>query len=184
MYTIKLLIKVLISIFYILIVLVLTWVNIIRYGGNFHWVVPGVYRSAQLYYYNMPKFYNKYHFKTILNLRGAHSDKTWYIYERDFCKEHNITLIDYGISAKKVQSLKKMRYIIKIIKNAKKPILIHCKSGADRTGLASALYLYSIKDKNYSKMLSLKYGHFPYLGSPTKAMDKSLQNFIKAQSQP
>ena len=83
---IKLLTKLLIVLFFILVVLVLMWLNIIRYGGNFHQISPEVYRSAQLYYYNMPKFYNKYHFKTILNLRGAHSDKTWYVYERNFCK--------------------------------------------------------------------------------------------------
>ena len=181
---IKLLIKSFITAFYILIVFILTWANIIRYGGNFHKVAPGVYRSAQLYYYDFPKFYNKYHFKTILNLRGAHPTNRWYVYEKNFCKEHNITLINFKISAKKIQSIKTMKKIIQIIKNAKKPLLIHCQAGADRSGLASALYLYSIKDKNYSKMLSLKYGHFPYLGSPTKAMDESLQNFIKAQSQP
>jgi len=180
----KLFIKISISLLYILIVLVVTWLNIIRYGGNFHQVAPGVYRSAQLYYYNFPKFYKKYHFKTILNLRGKHTDKKWWIYENNFCKEHNITLINFGISDKQIQSIQKMKQIIKIIKNTKKPVLIHCKAGADRTGLATALYLYSIKDKNYSDMISLKYGHFPYLGSPTKAMDISLKNFIKAQSQP
>ena len=179
----KKLIKILITLIFSLLILVLMWLNIIRYGGNFHKITSGIYRSAQLYYYNMPKFYNKYHFKTILNLRGAHSDKAWYVYERNFCKKHKITLIDYGISAKKVQSIKIMKQIIQIIKYAKKPILIHCKSGADRTGLATSLYLYSIKNKNYSKMLSLKYGHFPYFSSPTKAMDISLKEFIKAQSQ-
>jgi len=180
---IKFLVKILFSLFYILIVLVIMWLDIIRYGGNFYQVVPGVYRSAQPYNYNLPKFYEKYHFKTILNLRGKHTDKKWWIYENNFCKEHNITLINFGISDKQIQSISKMKKIIKIIKNAKKPILIHCRSGADRTGLATSLYLYSIKDQNYSKMLSLKYGHFPYLGSPTKAMDISLENFIKKQSQ-
>ncbi len=175
-------VKYLITFFYMLIVLVLLWLNVIRYGGNFYKIAPGIYRSAQLYYYNMPEFYNKYHFKTILNLRGPHPDKNWYIYEKNFCKEHNITLINFGISDKKVQSISKMKKIIQLIKNAPKPILIHCKSGADRTGLASALYLYSIKDRNYSQMLSLKYGHFPYLCSPTKAMDKSFKIFQATNS--
>ena len=179
MNTIKILIKVLISIFYILVVLVLTWLNIIRYGGNFHSVAPGVYRSAQLYYYDLPKYYNRYHFKTILNLRGAYPKSKWYIYEKTFCKEHNITLINFRISARKIQSIKTMQKLIKIMKNAKKPLLIHCQAGADRSGLVSALYLYSIGDKNYSKMLSIKYGHFPYFGSSTKAMDLSLKKFIK-----
>lgn len=167
--------KILILLFYSLLAFTLFWLNFLRYEGNFHKIAPGVYRSAQLYDFDMPKFYKKYRFKTILNLRGAKPGKKWYEYEKKFSKEHNITLIDFKISDKKIQSLKTMKKIVNIIKNSKKPILIHCKAGADRTGLASALYLYSIKDKNASKMLSIKYGHLPV--GPTKAMDESFRNF-------
>ena len=76
-----------------------------------------------------------------------------------------------------------MQKLINIVKNAKKPILIHCKAGADRTGLVSALYLYSIGDKNALKMLSLKYGHFPYLFSPTSAMDESFKLYSSKEKQ-
>jgi len=160
-----------------LLALVLFWLNYLRYGGNFYKVSDGVFRSAQPISYNLKKWQDKYHFKTILNLRGTKNSD--YNFEEKFAKEHNITLINFKISDKKVQSIQTMKKIISIIKNSKKPILIHCKSGADRTGLAAALYLYSIKDKNYSKMLSLKYGHFPYF-SPTKAMDESLKKFTES----
>ena len=171
--------KVFAVIFWILAVFAVWWIGYLRYSGNFYEVAPGVYRSHQLYSFDMPNFYKKYRFKTILNLRGAHPDKEWYKYEVKFCKEHNITLINFGFSDAKVQSIQKMQKLIEIIKKAKKPILIHCRAGADRTGLASALYLYSLGDKNASKMLGIKYGHFPYLGSKTKAMDESFKKFVR-----
>ncbi len=169
--------KYFITLFYSLLVLTAAWMAYLVQSGNFYEIAPGVYRSHQLYSFNMPYFYNKYHFRTVLNLRGEKPSAGWYRYESAFCKKHHIKLINFKISDKKIQSVKTMKKIIEIIKTAKKPILIHCKAGADRTGLASALYLYSRGDKNASKMLSFKYGHFPYLGSPTKAMDESFEKF-------
>ncbi len=170
-----------IAFFYAFLVFVVWWLGFLRYSGNFYEVAPGVYRSHQLYSFNLPKYYEKYHFKTILNLRGAKPNKEWYKYESKFAKEHNITLINFKISDKKVQSIETMKKLISIVKNSKKPILIHCKAGADRTGLVSALYLYSLGDKNASKMLSIKYGHLSI--GPTKAMDESFEKY-KSTSQP
>jgi protein tyrosine phosphatase (PTP) superfamily phosphohydrolase (DUF442 family) len=162
-----------------LIVLVLWWLGYLRYSGNFHKIDNQVYRSGQLYSFNFEKFYKKYHFKTILNLRGAKPDKKWYQYEKEFAKKHNITLIDFKLNDRKIQTIQTMKKLVNIINKAKKPLLIHCKAGADRTGLASALYLYSKHNPKAKEMLSVKYGHFPYLGSPTKAMDKSFNIYIK-----
>lgn len=45
---------------------------------------------------------------------------------------------------------------------APKPLLIHCESGADRSGLAAALYLAAISgagEEVAEEQLGLKYGH-------------------------
>jgi protein tyrosine/serine phosphatase len=164
--------------FYSLTVLAVAWIAYLTQSGNFYEIAPGVYRSHQLYRFNFGYFYQKYHFKTVLNLRGAKPNASWYRYEKKFCKDHNITLIDFKISDKKVQNLETMKRLVEIVKKAKKPILIHCRAGADRTGLVSALYLYSLGDKNASKMLSFKYGHISI--GPTKAMDESFEKFKKS----
>ena len=167
--------KWIITFFYVIAVFGVWWIGNLRYGGNFYKIAPGVYRSAQLYEFNLPEYYEKYKFKTIINLRGAKPGREWYEYEKRFAKEHNITLIDFKIKDYKVQSVKTMKKLVSLVKTAKKPVLIHCRAGADRTGLVSALYLYSIGDKNASRMLSIKYGHIPV--GPTKAMDKSFELF-------
>jgi len=147
--------------------------------GNFHKVDKNVYRSAQLFSFNMPYYVKKYHIKSILDLRGA-TDSQTYRDEINISKEYNITHYSYSIGSSHIQTMKKMNKIIDLIKNAPKPILIHCKAGADRTSLATALYLYSTnRDKIAPKAFSLKYLHFPWLGSKTKAMDESFDKYIK-----
>jgi len=153
--------------------LVLLWLGYFKLYGNFHQVNPELYRSAQLYSFNLPYYIKKYHFKTIINLRGA-SDESWYQDEIAISKEHNITHHDFGFGDRSKQSVETMDSLVRLMKEAKKPLLVHCKAGADRTSLASALYLYTTQDRqNPQDAISIVYGHFPWLGSKSKAMDQS-----------
>lgn len=162
----------------ILLPLVTVWATYFFLYGNFHKVDNDVYRSAQLFSFNMPYYTKENGIKSILNLRGK-NDEEWYNEEIRFAQENNLTHYNYGIPDRRVISIKQMNDIVEIIKKAPKPILIHCKMGADRTSLAVALYLYAIKkDKNPYREISLLYGHFPWLGSKTKAMDRSFEVFI------
>jgi len=160
-----------------LFIIALIWGTWLLIYGNFHKVDKNVYRSAQLFSFNMPYYLEKSKIKSILNLRGdIHKD--WYKNEIQIPKEHNVTHYDFGIGSRRIISIKEMNTIVDLIKNAPKPLLIHCKAGADRTSLATALYKFSIKhDNDAKKAFSLIYGHFPWLGSKTKAMDESFENY-------
>jgi len=153
--------------------------------GNFHKVDSNVYRSAQLFWFNL--IYLKiFKIKSILNLRKIrrHKDKKWYKDEIGIANKLNIDMYEYPIGDRELISIDDMTNIVNIIKNAPKPILIHCKTGADRTSLATALYHYAVnndKDKAH-RSLSIIYGHFPWFGSKTAAMDKSLDLFIENKS--
>lgn len=63
--------------------------------------------------------------------------------------------------------------IIEFLKDAPKPILIHCRAGADRTGLVSAIYrtLFMGQDLQSAEksMLSIRWGHLSF--GKTKAMN-------------
>ena len=162
-----------------LIIVAFIWVGYFLIFGNFHKVDKDVYRSAQLFSFNMPYYIKKYKIKSILNLRSD-TDKKWHKDELNFSKEHNLTHYDYPIGDRSMASIKSMDKIVDLIKKAPKPLLIHCKAGADRTSLGVALYLHEIKkDKNAKDSISIIYGHFPWFGSRTVAMDRSFENYIK-----
>lgn len=163
----------------------LLWASYFLIYGNFHKVDKDVYRSAQLFSYNLPYYVEKYHIKSILNLRSIKKEnpKSWYVNEVKIAKEMGVIRYDYPIGDREEASIEKMDKIVEIIRNAPKPLLIHCKAGADRTSLASALYLYAIKhDNNAEREISILYGHFPWLGSKTIAMDRSFEKYKKEKS--
>ena len=162
-----------------LLVIALLWIGYFLIYGNFHKVDKSLYRSAQLFSFNMPYYIENKHIKSILNLRGS-ADKKWYRDELRISKEYNLTHYDYDMGDREESSIEGMNEIIAILEKAPKPILIHCKAGADRTSLVSALYLYAMKkDKNAEKEISILYGHFPWLGSRTVAMDNSFKNYME-----
>jgi protein tyrosine/serine phosphatase len=161
------------------------WASYFFLYGNFHKVDKDVYRSAQLFSYNLPYYLEKYQIKSILNLRKIRKEKNknWYKDEVAIAKKMGVVRYDYAISDRREATIEQMDKIVSIIKAAPKPLLIHCKAGADRTSLVSALYLYAIKqDKDALKEISIIYGHFPWLGSKTVAMDKSFEKYKRAKN--
>jgi protein tyrosine/serine phosphatase len=156
--------------------------GLVQYNGNFHTVSEGtLYRSAQLSKSELQAAVRDRGVRSILNLRGAHPGQPWYDDEIAASKQLDVAHYDYGLSAKRVVTGKQIYEILDIIRNAPKPLLVHCKSGADRSGLVAALYRYADEHTSADeadRQLSLVYGHFPYLMSQTKAMDDSFWAFV------
>jgi len=166
----------------IVLLLLLFYVGYGLIYGNFHKLDNNAYRSAQLFRFNMPFYLEKYKIKTVLNLRGEQKNRSWYKNEKEITKEHNITLITYKMSSRKYLDFNRTSKLVKILKNAKKPILIHCEGGADRTSLASALYVYAIEGKSISEAkeeLSFIYGHLPSIRPKVIVMDRSFDNYVE-----
>ncbi len=162
--------------------------GILQYEGNFHSVADGVlYRSAQLSKSELKAVVRQYGIRSVLNLRGAHPGERWYDDELAAAGESGVAHYDYALSAKRFVTGRQVAEILDIVRRAPKPLLVHCKSGADRAGLVSALYRYaeggaSVDDAD--RQLSLVYGHFPYLTSRSVAMDDSFWAFVGATPHP
>jgi protein tyrosine/serine phosphatase len=153
--------------------------------GNLHVVDEGnLYRSRQLSGPELEHAIGTYGIRSILNLRGAHPGRDWYDAEMAVATEKNVAHYDYGISAVHRVSPAQLDEILAIIRVAPKPILVHCRAGADRTGLVSAAYLLTHGEPpdEAEGALTLRYGHFPWLGSRTRAMDESFEEYVGASA--
>lgn len=158
------------------------------YEGNFHAVDAGViYRSAQPGPAELARYNRDHGIKSVLNLRGAHPGEGWYDREVGASQGLGMAHFDYALSAKRFVTASQIADLLKIIRQAPKPLLVHCQSGSDRAGLVSALYRVAIAGdvpQAAGRELSLVFGHFPYLTSRSGAMDASFDAFVREQAHP
>lgn len=102
-----------------------------KHVENFYKVDNGVYRSGQPSAEAFKEM-EQMGMKEVLNLRNYHSDK-------DEAEGTNIKLNRVAMDAHS-SKFDELVEAIRIIKNRKGPIVIHCWHGSDRTGLVVALY--------------------------------------------
>ena len=128
---------------------------------NYHQVAEGVYRSNQPCERRYAAF-AAMGGRTVLNLRGE-SKAPFYHFTREACTSLGLNLINIsGLSATKAPNKASLLEVLNVFDTAPKPLLIHCKSGADRTGLLSVFYLIDQCGESVAEAaqhLSFKYLH-------------------------
>lgn len=150
----------------------------LQVSGNFHTVIAGeLYRSAQPTPDQIERYVQQYGIRTIVNLRGENDDQAWYADEVATARKLDIRHIDFGMSAYKQLTGPEADRLVALLKDAPKPILIHCLSGADRTGLVSVIYsnqIAGLPEHQAERQLSILFGHvgIPVI-SAAYAMDES-----------
>lgn len=146
---------------------------------NFHPVIAGeLYRSSQPSAAMIADLQKQYGIKTIINLRGDNTGHHWYDREITEAKHLDINHIDFRMSSNKELTQAQAAELVEIMRNAPKPILLHCQAGADRTGLASALYLAAIAKTSAATaegQMSIIYGHLSLSFARAYAMDRTFE---------
>lgn len=139
----------------------ISWIK--KIFENFHAVQSGVvYRCSQLSPQRLKRYIRSIGIKTIINLRGENQSREWWQQERALAEEFNIHFYNIAMCARKLPTKENLLKLLSIYETAPRPILLHCYSGADRTGEAAALWVIEQQKKSKPialKQLSLRYGH-------------------------
>lgn len=102
-------------------------------------VAPGVWRANHPNHAQLAR-YRDMGVRTILNLRGT-AKHPRYLFEKESCDALGLTLVSVGLRARKAPEKHEVMALFDAFRSMDKPVLMHCKSGADRAGFAAALYL-------------------------------------------
>ena len=144
---------------------------------NKHLVAPNVWRAAQPAPHHIRKIARK-GIKTIVNLRGNRACGSYWL-EQKICAEHGVELVNYQVRSRAAPSREELRGARALFASVEYPILMHCKSGADRAGLMSVLYCIWQLDMPVEKainQLSWKYGHIRQ--ADTGVLDYFFERYI------
>jgi protein tyrosine/serine phosphatase len=117
--------------------------------------------------------------KTVVNLRGDKPSGFLFL-EEEACREaglRHIPLRAYSREAPPKEFLKRLRALFDEIEY---PAVMHCKSGADRVGIAATLYLFFKEgvglDEAMRRQLSFRFGHVKH--GKTGVIDYALERYI------
>jgi hypothetical protein len=132
-------------------------------GSNFHTVLPGrVYRCCQQSGPGLARLVHSYGIRTVVNLRGCGVALPWYMEECRATHRLNVSQEDISLSAGRLPSVNEVRRLVEVLDATDYPILLHCRQGADRTGLAATIVLLLQTDADLPqarRQLGLRYGH-------------------------
>ena len=144
--------------------------------SNFDQIAPGVYRSNQPGHWRL-KRYRAMGIRTVLYLRAS-SEKWAFHFERESLDALGMTMINAPLHSRSAPTREAVQTLIATFRSIDKPFLMHCKSGADRAGLASAIYLMVIMGQDVTaarRMLSPRYIHLRF--TKTGVLDMMLDHY-------
>jgi protein tyrosine phosphatase (PTP) superfamily phosphohydrolase (DUF442 family) len=148
---------------------------------NLHRLGRDAWRSAQPAPYQIAQLARR-GVRTIVNLRGPRICGGYWL-EQEACARHGIRLVDYQIRSRAAPSKQEVLGVRDLFRRIEPPVLFHCKSGADRAGLMSTLYLIEVEGvpvEEARRQLSLKFGHIRQ--SDTGVLDYFFERYLEANA--
>ncbi len=100
---------------------------------------------------------------SVLSLRGAKSPPS--LMEAEACADLGLEFRTLEMRATRLPRRAALLGLMDAFREMPKPMVVHCKSGSDRTGLAATIYLHAVKGMPLAQargQLSLRYIHNPW----------------------
>lgn len=115
--------------------------------------------------------------KNIVNLRGP---SRWgsYALEKEACEKYGIKMINHRMYSRRMPTFEELVATKEMFESLEGTTVFHCKSGADRAGICSALYSLMILKQPIEqaiKQLNIKYLHIKH--SKTGRLDHFLESY-------
>lgn len=149
---------------------------------NLHPIDSDMYRANQPSPEHLEKF-AAMGIKTILNLRGA-SPKGYYLLEEEACHKLGLILINHQVFSRDTPTRESVHKLKSIYETMEYPAVMHCKSGADRTGIAGVLYKHfkmGLPIREALEQLRLKYLHIRQ--GKTGMLDFFFEDYLRYQDE-
>ena len=152
---------------------------------NWGVVAPGrLYRSNHPLPWQLRQAARRLGVKTVINLRGERagcgSDRLGRVAARDA----GLVQLDAPFESRGAPHKDRILRLVSLLEKAEEPILIHCKSGADRTGLVAGIWLLlqGRPVEEARAQLSLRHGHIRQ--SKTGILDAFVAAYAQAAPKP
>lgn len=145
-------------------------------------IAPGVYRSNQPSPLVLRRLAKK-GLRTVVSLRGINESAVAQ-FEQEACARLGLTLIAFKMSSRGAPKAERIVELAELFQQIDYPVLLHCKSGADRAGFAAALYLLLSGKGTIDQArahLSWRYLHFK--GAKTGRLDAFFEAYQQAFEQ-
>ncbi|MEL6921947.1 MAG: tyrosine-protein phosphatase [Pseudomonadota bacterium] len=148
---------------------------------NLHEIDDGVWRSNQPSPRQIRMLAEKHGIKTIINLRGSSAWGQYHL-EHATAADAGIRVIDCRLFSRKPPTVAEIEQLFATFEEAERPFLMHCKSGADRAGIASALYMLwkNRPPEEAAKQLSWTYLHMKH--AKTGMLDEFIEAYVIAHA--
>ena len=128
--------------------------------SNAHWLSDELVRANQPWPFQVRAWRDR-GIKTIINLRGGADSH--HALEIDACKRLGVKYVSFEVKSREVPTRDQVVGAKALFESVDYPVMMHCKSGADRAGLMSVLYTHfrqGLPIGEAIRQLDLKFGHF------------------------